>query len=206
MVGVNMGRHTTHQAVKLLHLSAEFAAHGWDITDIELAFSFAPDIPMQPYRQPRTIMAHGHRFMHSAPCHHETGACDHPTGITFQNASVQTTRSPKIVGIDSEVFGHLSPLGLTVTDFILGQTKVCEQPSRHFLRREVLFRKRPCRLTVSLIVRVDGLNSRQRLSHRGKSEEALARRDDVAKPCILRHDWLPRGEITGVPFTEPAAA
>src|SRR5215831_2870143 len=35
MVGVDMGRHTTHQAVKLLHLSAEFAVYGWDITDIE---------------------------------------------------------------------------------------------------------------------------------------------------------------------------
>src|SRR6516165_1948054 len=49
LVGVDMGRHPTHQAVKLLHLSAEFATHGWDITDIELAFSFTPDIPMQPH-------------------------------------------------------------------------------------------------------------------------------------------------------------
>src|SRR5216683_7266868 len=50
MVGVDMGRHVAHQAVELLHLSAKFVAHGWDITDIELAFSFAPDIPMQPHR------------------------------------------------------------------------------------------------------------------------------------------------------------
>ena len=110
-----MGRHAAHQAVELLHLSAEFAAHGWDITDIELAFSFAPDIPMQPHRQPWIITADGHRFMHSAPCHHETGARDHPTSMTFQDATVQTSRCPKIVGIDNEVFGHLSPLCLAAT-------------------------------------------------------------------------------------------
>src|SRR5215831_17209192 len=160
MVGVDMGRHTTHQAVKLLHLSAEFAAHSWDIANIELAFSFAPDIPMQPYRQPRTIMAHGHCFMHSAPCHHETSACDYPARMTFQDAAVQTSRCPKIVGIDNEVFGHLSLPFLAATYLILGQTEVCEQTGRHCLRRKVFFRKRPCRLTVPLIVRVDCLNSR----------------------------------------------
>src|SRR5215475_8249974 len=32
MVGVDMGRHAAHQAVELLHLSAEFAAYGRDIT------------------------------------------------------------------------------------------------------------------------------------------------------------------------------
>src|SRR5216683_6525996 len=119
--------------------------------------------------------------MHSAPCHHETGARDYPTSMTFQDAAIQPSRCPKIVGIDNEVFGHLSPLFLAATSLILGQTNVCEQTGRHRLRREVLFGKRPGRLTVPLIVRVDGLNSRQRLSHRRKSEQTLTRRDDVAK-------------------------
>src|SRR2546423_15490664 len=95
---------------------------------------------------------------------------------------------------------------LTAIYLILVQTNVCEQTGRYRLRREVLFRKRPCRLTVSLIVRVDGLNSLQRFSHRRKSEEALTRRDDVAKACILRHNRLPRCQITGIPFAKPAAA
>ena len=60
-----MGRHAAHKTVELLHLSAEFAADGWEITDIELAFCFAPDIPMQPHRQPRAILADGHCVMHS---------------------------------------------------------------------------------------------------------------------------------------------
>src|SRR5262245_14095095 len=34
MVRVNMGRHPAHKAMELLHLSAKFAAHGWDIADI----------------------------------------------------------------------------------------------------------------------------------------------------------------------------
>src|SRR2546430_1237511 len=125
MVGVDMGRYAAHQAVELLHLSVEFAAHGWDISDIELAFSFAPDIPMQPHRQPRIIPADGHRFMHGAPLHHETGARDYPASMTCQDATVYTARCPKIVGIDNEVFGHLSPLGLAATHFILGQANVC---------------------------------------------------------------------------------
>src|SRR5712691_3682687 len=95
---------------------------------------------------------------------------------------------------------------LAATYLILGQTNVCEQTGRHRLRREVLFRQRPGRLTVPLIVRVDGLNGLQRLRHRRKSEEALTRREDVAKPRILRHDRLPRGQITGIPFAKPAAA
>src|SRR5262245_13074524 len=126
MVGVDMGRHTAHQAVELLHLSAELAAHGWDIIDIELTFSFAPDIPMQSYRQPWIITADGHRFMHSAPCHHETGTRDHPASMTSQDAAIQTSRCSKIVGIDNEVFGHLSLPFLAATYLILGQTNVCE--------------------------------------------------------------------------------
>src|SRR5262249_22946421 len=157
-------------------------------------------------RQPRISAADGHRFMHSAPCHHETGARDHPMSMTFQDATVQTSRCPKIVGIDNEVFGHLFPLFLATTYLILSQTDVCEQTGRYRLRREVLFCKCPGRLTVPLIVRVDSLNSRQCLSHRRKSEETFPRRDDVAKPRILRHDRLPRGQITGIPFTKPAAA
>src|SRR5262249_13366550 len=139
MVGVDMGRHAAHQAVELLHLSAEFAAHGWDISDIELVFSFAPDVPMQSHRQPRIIAADGHCFMHSTSCHHETGARDYPTSMTFQDATVQTSRCPKIVGIDNEVLGHLFPLFLAATYLILSQTDVSEQTGRHRLRREVLF-------------------------------------------------------------------
>jgi hypothetical protein len=47
---------------------------------------------------------------------------------------------------------------------------------------------------VPLIVRVDGLNSRQRLSHRRKSEETLTCRDDVAKPvsCATTASQRPR--------------
>src|SRR5262249_43763021 len=131
MVGVDMGRHTAHQAVELLYLAAEFAAHGRDITDIELAFSFAPDIPMQSYRQPRIITADSHRFMHSTPCHHETGARDHSTSMTFQDATIQTPRCSKIVGIDNEVFGHLSLPFLAATYLRLGQTNVCKQAGRH---------------------------------------------------------------------------
>src|SRR5262249_54761938 len=125
MMGVDMGRQAAHQAVELLHLSAEFAAHGWEITDIELTLSFTPHIPMQPYRQPRIIMADGHRFLHSAPCHHETGARDHPAGMTLQDTTIQTSRGPKIVGIDNEISGHLSPLVLAAKSLILGQANIC---------------------------------------------------------------------------------
>lgn len=118
-----MGWQAPEQPVELVHLAVELTAHGREIGHVKRVLAFPPDIPVQADREPRTIAAHGHRFLRGGTGYREAGARHDTVLVTFQDAAIQTRRGTKIVCIDYEVSVQSA--------FLLGWLRVLRQSGFH---------------------------------------------------------------------------